>query len=119
MIMKTNQFVRLVLAVAVMASAGCVTLYEKHEEIAKGEERMKVDFESEHAAQLFNSCVAKKLTNKPEKNTSRLAVPFVTFYSKTTVHSENARYNEEVLKCDSNGDGSITEAEARTYWLGT
>jgi hypothetical protein len=31
--------------------------------------------------------------------------------------SENARYNAEIRKCDTNGDNRISEAEARSYWF--
>ena len=54
---------------------------------------MKVDIQYEHAAQLFDNCVAKRLDNKLVESASRLAVPFVTFRSNTTVLSENARRN--------------------------
>ena len=100
-----------------LLGGGCVTFYRKTEEIGAKEPRLTVDFETEHAAQLFNSTVEKKLRQPAPTDNSRVGVPFVTFYSKTRVMSENARYNAEVVKCDSNGDGKISEAEARTYWF--
>ena len=116
--MKSKQtHLLVVVLVASLLGGGCVTFYRKTERIGNKEPRMTVDFETEHAAQLFHSTVEKKLRQPAPTDNSRIGVPFVTFYTKTRVMSENARYNAEVVKCDGNGDGKISEAEARTYWF--
>src|SRR5436189_199191 len=47
--------------------------------------------------------------------TSGFAIPFVVADGEKRVLSENAYYNGEVAKADANGDGKISDAEARAY----
>ena len=106
-----------VLIAFTLSSTGCITLYSKKEEIGEREERLTINFESEDAAQLFNTTAARRLKKPAPTDKSYVGIPFVTLYSKTTVLSENARYNDEIRRCDSDRDGIITDAEAKAYWL--
>lgn len=95
--------------------SGCVTFYHKSETVRKDEGRKAVEFENENAATVFHNAVRHSGKNSDKTDNTRVGVPFVTFYSKTSVISENAWYNDQITLCDTNGDGTITESEARVY----
>ena len=113
----TKIFLLTLVSLVAISSTGCITIYNKKEEIGEREERLSVTFESEDSAQLFNTTASRKLKKPSPTDTSFVGIPFVTLYSKTTVLSENARFNDEIRRCDSNRDGIITDAEAKAYWL--
>jgi len=75
-----------------------------------------VDFESEEALSTFQRTVRQRYEaggGVVEK--SGFAIPFVIATGERRVLSENAFYNGEVAKADADGDGKISDAEARAY----
>lgn len=108
-----NRLTEIALVFLGLMVSGCVTFYKKSETIRPAEERMAVEFESEEAARQFHQGMKKHDRNR--ENRTYVGVPFVTFFSKTSVLSENAFYNEQLKICDTNRDGFISEAEASIY----
>ena len=102
-----------VAAVGLLALApGCLTLFSKTEVIRGEEPRRPIRFESAEAADTFNS--AMKWKSKSMGGT-HMGVPFVTLYSKDRQLSESAHFNDCVLRCDTDQDGTITLAEAKMF----
>ena len=102
----------LVLTVALL-NAGCIsterTVYQEPE-------RVKVEFENDAAGRLFYEALSK-LESRHDRNESRtsISVPVVFEHKHRVVDGENVAFNQAVRRCDTNGDGRITEQEARIF----
>jgi hypothetical protein len=48
-------------------------------------------------------------------NPQLVAVPFLLWYSRVDVPFDTAIYNDQLLICDSNGDGFISTQEAAAF----
>ena len=102
----------LVLTVALL-NAGCIsterTVYQEPE-------RVKVEFENDAAGRLFYEALSK-LESRHDRNESRtsISIPVVFEHKHRVVDGENVAFNQAVRRCDTNGDGRITEQEARIF----
>jgi hypothetical protein len=107
---------RLALAAVALCSLalfpGCLTLFSKTEVVRGDESRKPVRFESQQAAEEFNSAVKWK---SKSLGGSHLGIPFVTFYEKDRQLSASAHFNDCVTRCDTDQDGVITLAEAKIF----
>ena len=106
---------RLTAAFAVAALAfvpGCLTLFSKTEVIRGEEPRRPIRFENQEAAETFHRAMKDKPTSL---GGTHLAVPFITLYSKDRQLSDGAHFNDCVLRCDTDQDGTITLAEAKIF----
>jgi hypothetical protein len=102
-----------VFAVAALAFVpGCLTLFSKTEVIRGDEQRRPVRFENQEAAETFHRATKDR---SAIQGATCMGVPFVTFYSKTRQLSDNAHFNDCVLRCDTDQDGTITLAEAKIF----
>jgi hypothetical protein len=108
--MKMN-FSTFVLAVALAASGGCIS---SQKTTYRDTERMKVEFENDTAGRLFYETLSNSGHNRNESNT-KIEIPIVFEHKQHTVDGENFLFNFAVRRCDSNGDGKITETEARIF----
>jgi hypothetical protein len=103
-------------AACVIAGGGCLINSASKKVVEPDAPRMSVEFQSETAMANFQKEVNNRyLAGGGEQGSGALAVPFVIAASETRVLSENAFYNTQVRKADVNGDGSISDAEARVY----
>ncbi len=109
---KLVSFAGCVLAISLFG--GCLSFYTSKKIVGEDEERAKILFENEVAANLLYASL-KKQSPTIVKST-QLGVPFVTFYSSSKVLSETMMYNKAVEACDLNGDKTITEKEATQYY---
>jgi hypothetical protein len=96
--------------------AGCVVLYERNEQLRAQEPRQCIRFESETAANLFQTACAYRLQHQNPTRSGSFGIIFVTCMSWTTTVAEAAFYNDEAASCDLNHDGLISEAEATVYY---
>src|SRR5687768_13613113 len=104
------------LAACALAGGGCLINSSNREVIEPDAKRMAVQFESEKAMAGFQKEVYHRYrAGGGEQGSGAFAVPFVMAVSETRVLSENAFYNRQVHKADVNGDGTISDAEARVY----
>ena len=106
------------LAVAAFAVApltllpGCLTLFSKTEVIRGEEPRRPIRFENPEAAEAFN----KAMKDKPASlGGTYVGIPFITLFSKDRQLSDSAHFNDCVLRCDTDQDGTITVVEAKIF----
>lgn len=92
---------------------GCLTLFSKTEVVRGEESRRPVRFENATAAEEFNDAV--KWKSKASMGGAHVGVPFVTLYSRQRQLSDAAHFNDCVLRCDTDQDGTVTLAEARMF----
>lgn len=103
-------------ALVVALCYGCLINSSKEKIIEPDAPRMTINFESETAMQMFQKKVSEHYeAGDGVQSRSDFGIPFVIGTSETKVLSENAFYNAQVKKTDVNGDGTITQAEARVY----
>jgi hypothetical protein len=104
------------LAACAIAGGGCLINSASREVIEPNAPRTAVNFESEKAMATFQKEVKHRYrAGGGEQGSGAFAVPFVMAVSETRVLSENAFYNTQVRNADVNGDGTISDAEARVY----
>jgi hypothetical protein len=102
-----------VFATTALLTSGCIsTERTEYREV----ERVKVEFESDAAGRAFYEGLAKLQSrrNRTESKTD-ISIPVVFEHRHRVVEGENVAFNEAVHKCDTNGDGKITETEARIF----
>ena len=104
----------LLLALALLFCPGCLVVHCKKEYLRRDEPVKKIEFESEEAGRLFHK-QRKRNRCRTQAGHKALIIPFIVVYNKETELSSNACYNDEIDKCDSNGDAMITLSEARIY----
>ena len=103
----------LLVSLAALCSAGCISTESTNYRDA---ERLKVSFENDTAGRLFYEALSKSggRVNRRESKTE-VSIPVIFDHKQTTVDGENVVFNDAVRHCDTNGDGKITESEARIY----
>ena len=100
------------LAVALLNSA-CIsterTVYQEPE-------RVKVEFENDAAGRIFYEALSK-MQSRHDRSESRtsISIPVVFEHKHRVLEGENITFNRAVHRCDTNGDGRITEQEARIF----
>ena len=109
--MKTT--LPLILSLAALFSAGCISTESTNYRDA---ERLKVSFENDAAGRMFYEALSKPggRINRRESKTEA-SLPNIFDHKQKTVDGENVIFNDAVRHCDTNGDGKITESEARIY----
>ena len=79
----------------------------------RGEEpRRPIRFESPQAAEVFNKALKDKSASLGGMAWHPVHHPF---YSKDRQLSDSAHFNDCILRCDTDQDGTITLAEARMF----
>ena len=101
------------LTAALIAGNGCISTESTHYRDA---ERLKVSFENDAAGRMFYEAFSKpgSRASRSESKTE-IALPIIFDHKERTVDGENLQFNDAVRRCDTNGDGKITEQEARIY----
>ncbi len=102
----------LALAVAAL-NTGCISTDRT---VYREEPRMKVEFENDTAARIFYEAEAK-MRDRHERTESRteVSIPVVFDHKERVVTGDTIAFNQAVRRCDTNGDGRITEQEARIF----
>ena len=105
-------FLALALSLAAL-NAGCIsterTVYQEPE-------RVKIEFENDAAGRLFYEALSK-VQGHHDRNESRttISIPVIFEHKHRVIDGENVSFNQAVHRCDTNGDGRITEQEARIF----
>ena len=99
--------------VLVTLNTGCIST-EKTE--YRDTERIKVEFENDTAGRQFYEALSK-LESRHHRSESKteLSIPVVFDHKHRIVEGDNVVFNDAVRRCDTNGDGRITELEARIF----
>lgn len=101
------------LAIVWFAGNGCISTERT---TYRDAERVKVSFENEAAGRMFYEALSKTEGNaKRSESTTEISIPIVFEHKQHTVDGDNLLFNAAVRRCDTNGDGKITEQEARIY----
>lgn len=105
-------FLNLALVSATFAMAGCITHKSTiHEDV----ERVKVTFENETAARIFYEKLSHIPSSEKRESRTKFDIPLVFEWEQQVETGDNKRFNDAVLRCDTNQDGRITEDEAKIY----
>jgi len=94
-------------------NSGCISTDET---VYRDEERLKVSFENDTAGRLFYETLSKPggQPGRAESST-QVSLPVVFHHKRRVVEGEAVAFNRAVRRCDTNGDGRITELEARIF----
>jgi hypothetical protein len=103
----------LLIAIASLALAGCI---HSTKTVYRDEPRLPIEFENDTAARVFYEALSKSAPsgNRSESNTE-VSLPIIFEHKERVVQGESLAFNNAVLRCDTNHDGHITEAEARIF----
>ena len=93
-------------------NSGCISTTKT---VYNEPERLKVEFENDSAGKLFYEALSK--TAQPNRSESKtdISIPIVFEHKHQVIEGANVAFNDAVRRCDTNGDGKITELEARIY----
>lgn len=103
------------LALAIGPCSGCLFVRHSTRVVRKDEPVRHVEFESPQAQNLFEGGVTQLKPHQDTANPQVVAVPLLFWYSRTDVLGDGAFYNDQILGCDTDGDGLITLAEAEAF----
>ena len=110
--MKRNYLLALV-TLCGLPLMGCIT---HHETVYSDAPRTKVEFENEQAGRMFYEALSRMPhAHQRQESKTEVSIPFVFDHEQRVVSGENQTFNEAVRQCDTNGDGKITETEARIF----
>ncbi len=104
-----------VLALALGPCSGCLFVRHSTRVVRKDEPARQIEFESPQAQNLFEGGVTQLKPHQGKANPQVVAVPLLFWYSRTDVLGDGAFYNDQILGCDTDGDGLITLAEAEAF----
>ena len=102
------------LAVAVsLLNTSCISTERT---VYREPERIKVEFENDAAGRLFYEALSN-MQSHHDRNESRtsISIPVVFEHKHRVLDGEGVSFNQAVRRCDTNGDGRITEQEARIF----
>jgi len=97
------------------SSSGCLLNRTNRKVVRQDEARQGVQFESNLAQSAFTQAATDESKREAEGDSSGIYIPFLLAWGDETVLSPAAYYNDQIMLCDANGDGLITEAEAWAY----
>src|SRR5688572_33406370 len=99
------------LALAV-ANTGCISTTKT---VYNEPERLKVEFENDTAGKLFYETLSKQPRSNRSESKTDISIPIVFEHKHQVIEGTNVAFNDAVRRCDTNGDGKITELEAKIY----
>jgi len=102
----------LALAVAAL-NTGCISTEQT---VYQEQDRVKVEFENDTAGRLFYEALSKQQSRRGRSESkTEVSIPVVFDHKRRVVEGESVAFNQAVRRCDTNGDGRITELEARIF----
>ena len=102
----------LLLSLAVL-NLGCISTERT---VYREEDRVKVQFENDSAGRLFYEALSKLQSRRGRSESkTEVSIPVVFNHKRRVVEGESIAFNQAVRRCDTNGDGRITELEARIF----
>ena len=102
----------LALALAAL-NTGCISTEQT---VYHDQDRVKVEFENDSAGRLFYEALNKQQSRRGRSESkTEVSIPVVFDHKRRVVEGESVAFNQAVRRCDTNGDGRITELEARIF----
>ena len=102
----------LALALAAL-NTGCISTEQT---VYQDQERVKIEFENDTAGRLFYEALSKQQSRRGRSESkTEVSIPVVFDHKRRVVEGESVAFNQAVRRCDTNGDGRITELEARIF----
>src|SRR4030095_14723183 len=94
-------------------NTGCISTEQT---VYQDQERMKVEFENDAAGRLFYEALSKQQgQHRRSESKTEVSIPVVFEHKRRVGEGESVAFNRAVRHCDTNGDGRITELEARIF----
>ena len=110
---KTLSRVSFVAFALATLNIGCISTEKT---VYQDQERVKVEFENDAAGRLFYEALSKVQSNHARSESkTEISIPVVFDHKRRVIEGEGAAFNRAVHRCDTNGDGRITEMEARIF----
>ena len=92
---------------------GCISTEQT---VYQEQDRVKVEFENDTAGRLFYEALSKQQSRRGRSESkTEVSIPVVFDHKRRVVEGESVAFNRAVRRCDTNGDGRITELEARIF----
>lgn len=112
-LMKRAMTPALIALAVSLASSGCISTEQT---VYQDQERVKVEFENDTAGRLFYEALSQMRSREHRAETrTSVSIPVVFEHKRHVVQGESVTFNQAVRRCDTNGDGRITEQEARIF----
>ena len=110
-----------ILVIVVLFCNGCNSPRQGQEILKVGhktEEVLDVSFESVKGFELFINGSTKELKRSGliASDQKQFETPTVMVWSQTNIESQNSVINDELKKCDADGNLIITDEEAKAYY---
>ncbi len=96
-------------------ATGCLFTHASERVIRQDEQLYEVGYQSALAEETFQACVSHPDAKDSGKSGSFVGIPFLLAWARSERLSENAVHNDQIILCDTNGDGIITDLEALRY----
>src|SRR5882672_9755555 len=111
--MKTIRPISGLVLVLVALNIGCISTEQT---VYHDQERVKVEFENDTAGRLFYEALNKQQSRRGRSESkTEVSIPVVFNHKRRVVEGESVAFNQAVRRCDTNGDGRISELEARIF----
>lgn len=95
--------------------SGCLVSHSRKKIVREDEIRRDVVFQSPESAEKFNALASDDSMRNAEGSSSNFGIPFLVGFSHASVPSQNAYYNDQISKCDTDGDGFLSDAEVQAF----
>jgi len=111
-----RRITRQALFLAAVASVAFIASVAAQDAVTVDPKHYKVEFENDTAGRLFYETLSQTRSSGARRESkTEVSIPVVFSHKHRVADGENIAFNQGVRRCDTNGDGKITELEARIF----